>query len=114
MSCSFLKNEKTTQNYTNIDNPFCKLMLTPGHNIMFNKFTQLKYFFDIPIDIINDIIISFHNYDGSLYDFYGKEHSFVLKFTEIINTNTKSMYDQGSGLFNIRNEDNDYQTANYI
>ena len=102
MTCSLLEDHSINFINSNIKNPLCKLITK------YQKFhacddihTQFVEFLDKPVDITNDIEFGFCNLDGSLHDFYGKDHSFVIEFTEIINTLNNGLYDTKHGIDNI-------------
>jgi hypothetical protein len=68
-----------------INNIFAKILLCeqPG-KVIFNNFVDMTMVYDDPLYEITSLDIAFYNYDGTLYNFYGMEHSFTL---EIITVN---------------------------
>ena len=102
MTCSLLENQSLKIVNSNIKNPLCKLIIKQNkYNSLDDIYTPLVEYLDRPIDITTDIEFGFYNIDGSLHDFYGRDHSFVIEFTEIINTLNNGLYDTNHGISNI-------------
>lgn len=86
MTCSLFKNTGITGS---INNNFAKLLLSssPG-SVLFNQFIQLCEDLD-PVELsVSELEFAFYSPDGSLYNFYGLNHSFTIEIYEtIINSN---------------------------
>ena len=112
MTCDILNNRYKNVT-TDINNAFAKITVTGDHTeVICDQFTQLVEYFDKPIDVITDVLFTFKKYDGSDWNFYGKEHSFVLEFTETISTLSQGSYDTKRGIINVTDESNDFQPFN--
>lgn len=64
---------------------FAKIQLTdePGKTLFNTYVCYPKRFLD-PLPTLSQITVQFNNFDGSLYDFTGAEHSYTLEITERI------------------------------
>ncbi len=72
----------------NINNFFTKIKLCdlPG-TILYDSNVETPIVFNKIINNINNLDIAFYNKDGTLYDFSGIDHSFMLEFKCQINNN---------------------------
>ena len=102
MSCSLLETQPLKIINLNVKNSLCKLLMKPNkYYSLDDEHTPLIEYLERPVDIISDIEFGFYNIDGSLHNFYGRDHSFVIEFTEIINTLNNGLYDTKHGINNI-------------
>lgn len=63
-----------------IKNIFAKILLYDKTNkIIFNNYVNMHKIYDNPLYELSELEISFYNYRGLLYNFYGIEHSFTLE-----------------------------------
>lgn len=68
-----------------IPNVFAKILLNnnPGYTL-FQSFVNMPSDFVEPLKELTSIDLTFIDYDGSLYDFKGLEHSFTLQIVELL------------------------------
>jgi hypothetical protein len=68
---------------------FAKLLLSGAAGyILFNQFIQLGEEFTDGIQTLSELQFTYYAQDGSLYDFYGIEHSFTIEIYEKINNSS--------------------------
>lgn len=86
------------QNTGVVNNIFAKIQLQdlPG-TYLYNTFVYFPKIFEDPLTQLSELEFKFYNYDGSLYDFNGANHSFCLKITELINLPTNSHINARTG-----------------
>ena len=74
-------------------------------DIMFNSYVGgRKIFYNHEIDILENVEFKFQYEDGTLVDFGTKEHSFVLKVTELVKKSSDMHYNSKLGTFYNYNE----------
>jgi hypothetical protein len=101
MSSDMLQSQPYTLVNSNIENALCKITLKHNkRSTLDDEYSQLIQYLEKPIDITTDIEFSFYNIDGTLHNFYGKDHSFVIEFTSMINTLNNGLYDTRHGISN--------------
>ena len=59
-----------------------KILVKDQDVVEIDEYTQLVLKLNKPIKVIVGIEFTFSNNDGTLYDFYGIDHSFTLEFIE--------------------------------
>ena len=85
----FLMTSKVLANFKNtglVNDIFAKIQIDcPPDNYLYNTYINTPKIFDDPVDSLEELEFRFYNYDGTLVNFNGAEHSFSLKITELIN-----------------------------
>ena len=80
---------KVLENFKNtglVNDIFAKIQIDcPPDNYLYNTYINTPKIFDDPVDSLEELEFRFYNYDGTLVNFNGAEHSFSLKITELIN-----------------------------
>lgn len=81
-----LENLESVSGNSTIHDTFTKINLDANSNNNIKFYNQLEEYisrvtFTPPLASIGQMIIKFYNYDGSLYDFGGREHSLYWKIT---------------------------------
>jgi hypothetical protein len=97
---------KTFYTFGAIKNGFAKIILYNTYSLdqvlFVNTFVEMVHYYDDPINQLSELEIFFYNPDGTLYDFHGLDHSFVLEIVSIsdipdgslINPHTGKNYNQ--------------------
>ena len=92
-----------------IKNFFYKIMLESESNelqnsnskdILFDTFVQYDNPLPEPLPQLSELNIAFYNPNGELYNFNGKDHSFVLEISTITNKPKRTTKDIKSGTIN--------------
>jgi hypothetical protein len=80
--CSQLLSQNVEGSVSNI---FAKILLSgnPG-KVLFDSFVNMPSDYNEPIKEVSSIDFSFFNYNGTLYDFNGLDHSFTLEVVELL------------------------------
>jgi hypothetical protein len=69
-----------------VENVFATIRWLENPNfIVFDTFVPIVYTYDKPISVLNQLTFSFNNYNGSLVNFNGLDHSFTLEIIELFN-----------------------------
>lgn len=100
---SFEKN--SVQTYDDI---FAKILLTgePGTFLFNTHKSTPKVFYDNELPTISELEFTFKRPDGSLFEFLGKDHSFTLKVTQLINKIGGGDFSSRTGNFNTLDSNN--------
>ena len=76
----------TFQNSGRVEDIFAKIQLqNVPDTYLYNTFVHTPKIFEDPLTFLSELEFKFHNYDGTLYNFNGADHSFCLRITELIN-----------------------------
>lgn len=76
----------TFQNTGLVENVFAKIQLSDvPDTCLYNTFVHTPKIYEDPLTLLSEIEFKFYNYDGTLYDFNGADHSFCIRVTELIN-----------------------------
>ena len=103
MTC---ENANILSNTGKIKNFFYKIMLeTPSNNILDNNSNEILFDTFVPYDMplpeplsqLSEINVSFYTPDGDLYDFNGKDHSYLLEISTIRNKPKRTTIDINTG-----------------
>ena len=94
---------KTMESLTKIKDIFNIISLNKNNNdnndnndiYVYNTFSNIDKIFLNPINELNELSFHFYNADGSLFDFNGLNHSFIIHLTTInelsLNVNVSSI-----------------------
>jgi hypothetical protein len=105
---SFEKN--SIQTYDDI---FAKILLTgePGTFLFNTHKSTPKVFYDNELPTINELEFTFKRPDGTLFEFLGKDHSFTLKVTQLINKIGGNDFSSRTGNYNTLHSSNNLSSS---